>query len=358
MLICRKTGKNNYINGSITVEAAILLPVFIISVVAFVYIIKFFYTHEIVQQAITGACNEMGAYSLLYYETNAEELISGIEKFTNSEEVSETLGNSSVALYIRQLGKEASDTIRAQVALIPLTKYLVKKNLSFSLGDDVDSRLKGLHIKNGFMGIDFSDSRLLADGRSVDITAEYQMTFPFLSQLLPGLKISQSASCCIWAGEDGIDLTGDTDEASENIWHLGNLERGRKIRELQGANLPFSFPTVAIFKNGTVTAIKSLNMDETYYKNSENLKEKLVSMINKLQEFNGASSGDTAIQKSEILRKELRLIIPETELQADQQQILDQSVTLARTKGIELIVIKAYGKEDTQDDNDRKKTNQ
>jgi len=341
-----KNEKSN--KGSITVEAAILLPFFIIAIMSFVFIIKVYYTNEIVQQAITGACNEMSVYSLLYYETNAEEIIGGIEKFASSKEVSDATGNSSIASFVQQLGKDATDYVRAQVALVPITKVLVKKNLAVSYYNDVDDRLKGLNLKDGFKGIDFSSSRMLADGKSIDIVVSYEMSFPFLSQLFSGIKIKQMASTCVWAGEDGVSMSEDEDLDEEtSVWNMTNIKRGREIRKLQGANLPYNFPTIAKFQNGTATSIKSLNIDKLYYQNSKNLKLKLMTNINKLEEFNGGKSSSRTIDSYEIFRKELILILPETQVLPNQQQTIDECIQIARSKGIDLKIINAYGKEDT-----------
>jgi hypothetical protein len=339
---------NSNTRGSITVEAAILLPFFIIAIMTFVFIIKVYYTNEIVQQAITGACNEMSVYSLLYYETNADEVKSGIERFTNSQKVNDLLGDTIVSSVVQKVGKDTTDYLRAQIALVPITKALVRKNLKVSYYNEVDDRLKSLNLKGGFDGIDFTSSRMLADGKSIDIVASYEIRFPFLTQLFPGIKITQMASACVWAGENGVKKTEDeaTDEGT-GVWNMNNIKRGREIRKLQGANLPYNYPVIAIFENGKATSIKSLNIDEVYYRSSSNLKKKLLLYIDKLEAFEGGNSSAITIKSSQINQKELRLIIPETELLANQQQIIDQCILIARSKGIDLKLVKAYGKENT-----------
>ena len=339
-----KIAKIQNCRGSITVEAAILLPIFIAAIMTFVFIIKVYYIHEIVQQAITSACEEMSLYSLLYYETNADELISSLEKFTSSQNADSVSGNTWIAPIVEQFGKDASDYVRAQMALVPISKILVKKNLEVSYFDNVDKRLRLLNLKDGFEGIDFSNSRILADDKSIDIIISYKMSFPFLKEFIPEINITQMASSYVWAGEAGVKYAEEEAEAT-CVWNMSNINRGKEIRKLQGANLPFNFPTIAIFKNGTATSIKSLNIDEVYYKNSNNLKKKLLLYINMLEEFERGESGGIAIEKWQVYKKELRLIIPETELMANQQQTINECMQVAREKGIDLVIIKAYGKE-------------
>lgn len=344
--------KKLIVKGSITVEAAIILPFFIMAVMSFAFIVKLYYTHEIIQQAISGACNEISVYSLLYYETNADDLISGIERFSYSEKVSDALGDIKLTAFIQQLGKDAAGYVRTQLALVPITKVLVKNKLEAGSGDNVDERLKFLNLKDGFAAIDFTESRMLADNKSIDIIAKYEMSFPFLPGILPGIKISQKASARIWAGEEGIDRWGTQEENQEkSVWDMDNLKRGKEIRKLQGATLPFNFPVVAKFENGTVTSIKSLNLDEAYYSNTRNLELKISGYINKLEDFSGGTAGGAAISSHQIFRKELVLIIPETVILPGQQSTLDKCIQNAKSKGINLKIVKAYGKQGSVKDN-------
>jgi hypothetical protein len=230
---------HNAQKGSITVESAIVLPVVIIAVLFFVYIIKLYYTVEVIQHAISETSQSMGVYSLLYYKTNGEELISGIEKFCSSEEVDKSLGSTGLSGYIQDIGSEVTDYARAQVVLVPITRLLVKNNLNVNYFDNVDSRLKSLNIKNSFAGLDFSESRMLSDERSIDIIVKYEVNFPILSRFIPAFKITQKSSSCVWAGEDGIsDEQQNTNPDSDCIWDKDNIERGKEIRRLEGANLP------------------------------------------------------------------------------------------------------------------------
>lgn len=349
------------LKGAITVESAIFLPCFIILIITFVYIIKVYYTYDVVQNAISGAANQMSVYSLLYYETNAEEIVGCVERFTSSEEVTEKLGENWLTDGIQKLGKDATDYARAQIVLVPAAKVLVRSNLEAGV-NSANDKLKALNLNRGFESLDFSESRLLADGKSVDITVCYQMCFPFLSDFLPSIKVRQTASSCIWAGENGVSAIIDEDEETQEkgagIWNLSNIARGKEIRKLQGANLPFNFPTIAKFQDGKATGIKSLNIDEAYYKNTGNLEKKVMSYVNKLEEFQGGSAGGVTIDKSDISSKELILVIPETDVSPAQQAVIDKCISKARSKGITLKIVKAYGKqgEAGHEDNSANKT--
>ncbi len=337
--------RDRFGKGAITVEAAVILPVFIIAVMSFAFILKIYYTHEIVQNALTGACRQMSVYGLLYYKTNAEEVVGGIERFSSLNTIEDTLGDNWLTSSIREAGEDATDRMRAQLALIPAAGLLVGNQLEAGFNAGVEKGLLGLNIEDGFQGLDFSESRMLADGRSIDISVSYKMRFPFLPGLLPGVNIRQMSSVCIWAGEEGVGGSGNEEENNKSVWDMANLKRGQEIRKLQGANLPFNFPTVAKYENGTVISIKSLNIEEAYYKDAVNLEKKITGYINKLKAFNGGTCREVSIRSTDIFRKELLLIIPETELTLNQQSVIDKCIGLAESRGITLKPVKAYGKQ-------------
>ncbi|MCX7746829.1 MAG: pilus assembly protein [Clostridia bacterium] len=60
--------------GSVTVEATLVLPIFISVVVCIAFIIKLIYVHEVMQHAISGAADEMASYSYLYEVTGIKDL--------------------------------------------------------------------------------------------------------------------------------------------------------------------------------------------------------------------------------------------------------------------------------------------
>ena len=334
------------IRGAITVEAAIVLPVIILLIVFFSFLIKLYYTFEILQQAMGEASKSMGVYSLLYYNTNAEAIIGGIEEFCGSDEMGKMIGNSEIEGLVAQFGSDLNDYIRAQVVLVPLVKVLVKNNIIGEQYIDVDKRLTSLGVIKGFKGIDFSESRMLADGRSIDVVADYTINFPFLSNILPPFKINQAASSCAWGGADGIDTEGTkAGEELNSVWDKDKIERGQIIRQLEGANLPFKFPTIAKLENGTAISIKSMNIDEKYYQKGSNIKTKLKQYIEKLSEFSGGKSGGVTVGINDFHRKELVLVIPETTITTAQKIAIEECKDIAFQKGITLSIKKAYGKE-------------
>jgi len=65
-------------DGSLTVEAAISLPLFMCVFLSIAFFMKVVYIHNNVQYAINGAANEVATYSYLYS-------ISGLQKVKGSK---------------------------------------------------------------------------------------------------------------------------------------------------------------------------------------------------------------------------------------------------------------------------------
>lgn len=82
--------------GSLTVEAAIVLPIFICVILMIGFFIKLVHTHEVIQYAINEAANDMASSSYIYYSTGLYEIETSIydsltERKSNLEEQREEL---------------------------------------------------------------------------------------------------------------------------------------------------------------------------------------------------------------------------------------------------------------------------
>ena len=71
--------------GSITIEAAISLPIFIFCIFTIAFIIRIIYIQEKVQFAVTNAANEMAMYSYLYDKSGILETVNVVKGATQEE---------------------------------------------------------------------------------------------------------------------------------------------------------------------------------------------------------------------------------------------------------------------------------
>lgn len=114
----------------------------------------------------------------------------------------------------------------------------------------------------------------------------------------------------LWTGQKKLD----SDEDADGIWQLDNFSRGRRLRELYGANLPYDFPVIARFSEGEALSIKSIDLTAPTYQDQETIRENLLEQIENLFLFNGADyyreKGSVSVSSQSITSRRLLLIIP------------------------------------------------
>lgn len=360
--------------GSVTVEAALVLPMFICAVLSLAFFIKLVYIHELIQHAITQTADELASTSYIYYVTGVQgvhdELRDGIkDKAEASREhisvvfnfLSDLQGNQGDLPEIPDnpleelkglaciLAEGVFDDGKTELC-IPLVKLYMKKYLTGE-SKDADLRIRRLNIAGGMQGLDFSESNFFEDDNNdIDIVVRYEVQIPVPFKFLPRLAMVQRATSQAWLGGDE-GWRQRAEDGQENgkgsVWSLNNFQRGNKIREQFGANLPKMFPVIASFDSGTATMIKSMDLTAKYYQSSGNVEEKLQGYIAELAKFKGGARDNKVITENQIKYRKLKLIIPENEIKPEVSEIIDRCVYSAAARGIELEVIR-YQKKETK----------
>lgn len=329
--------------GSITLEASIVLPLFICILISVIYLIKLVYTHELVQHAIDEAAWEVASSAYVYRASELKEAEALIKNnlagiFGDDEEISGLFSGIAADA----LANKAKAELFVPVAQMYTAKYIAQEGL------DADSRLRMLNIKNGISGMDFSQSGFLQDSEeNVEIVVSYEMELPLPVNILPDLKIVQRAVSKAWLSGDE---PSEDDEEADDIWLLGNLERGTKIRTIFGANLPYSFPVISSFESGKAILIKSMDLTDESYQYAFNVRETLEGYIDELAGFRGQEtpwgSKKIVISSKAITARQLILVIPENELLPEVEQMLGICASYASGRGVELKVVR-YGLKQT-----------
>jgi hypothetical protein len=385
----------NLKKGSVTVEASIVLPIFISLIICIAFFIKLVYIQEIMQHAIDQTASEMASQAYIYRvsglqqvndkvrdglksnsDTFKKHLSTVMDTFSSLNSLTEKGGNTAEdKSYVDKLGEVknnfdnlinssneiiqnpidelksiafliaggAFDDMKTEL-FIPITRLYMKKYLTSDRLKNADQRLKGLNIINGYRGLDFSSSHFFQDSNNdIDIIVSYSVDIPVPFNIIPDLGIIQRATARAWLGgdADSIGLKSDTTD----IWSLSNFERGTKLREIFGGNLPTTFPVIASFNKalGEAEMIKSMDLTTEFYQSKgSNITDKIKGYIKELVDFNGAKHGDTEIRGDQIVSKQLTLIIPKNTLKPEVKQALDQTVSDAAASGVYL-KIEEYG---------------
>lgn len=390
------------IKGSVTVEASLALPIFIGAVLSIAFLIKLVYVQEVVQHAINGAADEMAATGYVYYISGIKGINDTVNSGLESGENAVKSQASSVSNLLGDIGKLTGDsnnssneaggfemiktikndftnainskngilenplTFLKNVACmisagafddfktelcIPITRLYLKKYFTQNENIDFNKRLKFLNIAGGIDGFNLNNSHFFEDSNdNIDIRVRYKLELPIPFRIIPSIEMEQRAVQRAWTSGDVGSAATDKNQ-SGGVWSLGNLERGRIIRQTFGANLPFEFPVIANFDSGTATMIKSMDTTAAYYQNSENLKEKIMGYTKELKNFKGGRHGDAEVNGSSINQRVLKLIIPENDLTSSNQAALDECARLSETYGIRIEIIRYQQKKvDNADD--------
>jgi len=395
-----KFKKNN--KGSLTVEAALVLPLFICVILSFALFIKIVYTQSIIQHAINETANELATYSYLYSVSGAQKLhdekndyldeksstakedinsvVDGIGTLSNAKEVIENKDKdtknmdfeklSSDIDEIKDLSKEGianaknikeklenaikdpKEQIISFASLLaegafedlkgalaaPVIKLMCKKHIA-NEEIDADRRLKSLGIVNGLSGLDFSETKILYDKENIDIIVRYKVESGLPINFLPNLYFIQRANVRAWLDGDS-QKPGDKekDESSTNLWGLAPGVRAKKIFELEGKDTPEDVSIIK-YNNGDIIDVTSINLSNKTYDSTNGVKYRIRSSIRKLRDFENTNYPN-------IKSRTLIVIVPENsfETREDVKKLLtDDCLKYAKENNVILEYKEAYG---------------
>ncbi len=226
--------KDNW-KGSMTVESAIVLPVFIVIVFTMIMLTKFVYIHAVVQNALVQTVREISTYSYILKEIlRVNEIHGTIEDVLtgnmNTTEINQKITQFGEAVdgnidVIFDIGDEvlddpvgyAKDTIGGGLSATALYTYeallgegagiIADAIFPVYVGkskEELDYLMTLLGVEGGLKGIRIKGSLPNSRGDlSLDIYAAYVVKLdPPLSYFLNGSTIVQRASCVPWMGKE------------------------------------------------------------------------------------------------------------------------------------------------------------
>ncbi|NTV91328.1 MAG: hypothetical protein HGA22_13370, partial [Clostridiales bacterium] len=284
MKIKDESGHGRREAGSVTVEAAIVFPVFLCAVLTVIFLIKAVYVHELVQQGLNDTARRLSSISCLYYksglldwdgsiqkglESNTEyfteqtEILSGLFDIFGIDtggEIPEVMGEIT-----EKLSLGAFNDMKTSL-FTPLTRGILMDSLKAE-GATAEERLSALGVKGGFAGLDLNESAYFNGNEDIDLIVRYTLELPLPVRFFGDFSFVQRASCRAWTGGDdpAEAVAGSVDK--DGIWLLDNFTRGKKLREIFGGDLPPTFPVLSGFKDGTALMIKSMDITAGSYSN-------------------------------------------------------------------------------------------
>lgn len=178
--------------GSLTVEAALVLPLFLYFMIAFLYFIQIFTLQETIQSTITQMGLDLAKTAYVY------EDFGGIEDALNLDE---TLFGTEIEIGLGDFAKAIVDRT--------IIKMYAKNYL------DTD-RINKSCIKQGFDGISFSDSSILKEDEFIDIVVRYHIEIPIKLFNLEDMSMIQRVRVRGWTGYD-VSATYTMEEEEDGV---------------------------------------------------------------------------------------------------------------------------------------------
>ncbi len=131
--------------------------------------------------------------------------------------------------------------------------------------------------------------------------------------------------------------------ANDPLWDLDNFTRGRTLRQRNGGNLPIGYPVIASYRDGLVTSIRSLDFTAPSWRQKDAIFQSLRVEIDALSAFEGTAApwgrDQIDIHPGMIHTKVFLVIVPENTRLEDVDEQLTRAATYAQSKGVRLSVL-------------------
>lgn len=194
-----KAGKD----ASLTVEAAFVLPLFFFALLALLYFIQIFTLQEYIQSNITKMGLAMAKTAYVY------EDFAGMEDALNFDE---TIFGTEVEI---SLGDFAKSLVDQTILKLYARRYLDVKRINQSC------------IRNGFDGISYDSSSILAEEDAIDIVVRYQVSLPIKLFTFKDIHMLQRVRVRAWTGREVAPTysTKEEEESKEQMVYITTTGR-------------------------------------------------------------------------------------------------------------------------------------
>lgn len=219
------------LEGSLTVEAALVLPIFIYFMIAFIYILQILSIHEHIQNAITEIGYETTRYAYVYHR---------IEEYQGDEERDGDLDEVSEDSFFQNIDIIFTRGIGSTYYKMQLNKYLDEEFINNSC------------VKDGMSGITTYLSSFMEYEDTIDIIVQYKIKIPFV--YLNEIPMMQRIRLKGWNGWQ-VYIKSDEDENEEEVYvaHSGTVYHKSKnctYINIKVEEIPFMSIPITTNKSG------------------------------------------------------------------------------------------------------------
>ncbi len=203
-------GTGHRMQASLTVEAALVMPLFLFAILSLLYFIQIITVQEFIQSAITKMGINMAKTAYVY------------EDFAGMEEVLDfdaTIFGAEIEINLGDFAKSMIDqTILKRYG----REYL-----------DVD-RINRSCIREGFDGISFSGSKILQEEDAIDIVVRYRMAIPVKLFAIGDMQLIQRVRVRAWTGHQ-VASTYEQEEEENSQEEVVYITETGKVYHLNAA---------------------------------------------------------------------------------------------------------------------------
>ncbi|MDQ2085705.1 TadE/TadG family type IV pilus assembly protein [Herbivorax sp. ANBcel31] len=369
--------------GSLTVEAAIALPLFMCVFLSIAFFMRVGYIQNNVQNAINGAANELSTYSYLYSVSGLQSLNDEItestdkygesasENMTGLLEVFDSLGNSFQGnnredIDVNEFESLYDDSVSAVEGVLegvknepekefisvaalfvgagyenikselsePVVRFFMRKYINENILNSQGG--PGAYIavgegENPLRAFEF-DNRIFSDNKSIDIVVSYKIETVLPINVLPEIHIKQRATVRGWMDGDASPalMIEEIEKAGESVWDQENFKYGSYIKEQE----------LKKYESGEgedVYDVRSINLYAKSYQNISVAKSSIRGNINKLY--------SETKDNEDITSRTLIVVVPEGALTEEAEKMFEELKEEAADKkpAISIIEKEGYG---------------
>lgn len=199
--------------GSLTVEAALVLPIFIYIIIAFVYFLQIIGIQENLQNAITETGFFTAKYAYVYDYLNEYEQNNDSQNDAQKENSEEDKDNSEKEEESEENTKsKLESSIEAVIAKgIDSAYYKIK------MQDYLDvNKINHSCIENGFDGVHTYLSSFMREDDAIDIILTYNIKLPLLFINLDEIPVMQRVRMRGWNGHEVAVKNAPSETTDEN----------------------------------------------------------------------------------------------------------------------------------------------
>ena len=164
-------------------------------------------------------------------------------------------------------------------------------------------------------------------------SADIKIAIPFVN--IRRLRYSASVKVPVYDYD-----TGNDEADGDSVWSLPSFDRGRKIEEAFGGNLPDKFETLDIFTaGGQGVKIVSVDISKQTYAGGSRFYKIIEKAVKDIAAFSGAEEEGVSIRGEDVKSRSVWIVVPEGVMSEYQRKQFERAVQFGNQSGVEVKLI-------------------